>query len=36
MTITNWRDGTGYMREIAEDAIDDEQSFVTTVSGMDY
>jgi TP901 family phage tail tape measure protein len=36
MTITNWRDGTGYMREIAEDAIDDEQSFVTTVSEMDY
>ena len=36
LDITNWHEGRGHMREIAEDAIDDNQSFEMTVSGMDY
>jgi phage-related protein len=36
MHITNWREGKGYMKEVADDAIDDQNSFDLTVSGMDY
>lgn len=34
MRIENWHEGRGHMREIAEDAIEDQDSFESTVNGM--
>lgn len=36
MKITNWHEGRGHMREIAQDTVDDQNSFETTVNGMSY
>ncbi|WP_036959285.1 hypothetical protein [Promicromonospora kroppenstedtii] len=34
LVITNWEKGTGYFREIAEDAIDDANEFAGTTRRM--
>lgn len=32
--ITNWRDGTGYMRDIAQDVVEDDRDYDDTLSRM--